>query len=123
MSKNYPEAYRHIQDLMQELGENIPQTMSYFNRLRTKATEAGALDVKTKELIALGIAISIRYEGSVALHVRGALTAGATEDDIMETIGVAILMGGEPAVMCGCTAFEAMRQFQADAAPARRNSK
>ncbi|NDJ77782.1 MAG: carboxymuconolactone decarboxylase family protein, partial [Chloroflexi bacterium] len=112
MAKNYPEHYRHVKELMGELGKGIPKTMNCFSQLHAKASETGALGVKTKELVALGIAIAIRCDGCIAFHVHDALKAGATEADIMETIGVAILMGGGPAVMYGCEAYEALRQFE-----------
>lgn len=112
MAANYPEHLDYIRRLMGELGKGIPQTMSSFSRLHEKASEPGALDTKTKELIALGIAIAIRCGGCIAFHVNDALTAGATEDEILETIGVAILMGGGPAVMYGCEAWDATKQFK-----------
>jgi len=118
MAKNFPEQHKHMIQLMGELGKGIPTTMGCFSKLHEKASETGALDVKTKELIALGIAIAIRCEGCIAFHVHDALKAGATEKDILETIGVAILMGGGPAVMYGCETLEALQQFQAEEAVA-----
>ncbi|MAS36828.1 MAG: alkylhydroperoxidase [Anaerolineaceae bacterium] len=114
MAKNFPEHYDHMRELMGELGKGIPTTMGCFSKLHEKASETGSLNVKTKELIALGIAIAIRCDGCIAFHIHDALQAGATEDEILETIGVAVLMGGGPAVMYGCEALEAMRQFEAE---------
>ena len=115
MATNYPEHYQHLTKLMGELGKGIPTTMGCFSKLHEKASETGTLDVKTKELIALAIAIAIRCDGCIAFHVHDAIKAGATKAEIEETIGVAILMGGGPAVMYGCEAFEAYQQFQAEA--------
>ncbi len=112
---NFPDHYQHMTELMGELGSGIPTTMGCFSKLHEKASETGSLDVKTKELIALGIAIAIRCDGCIAFHVHDALAAGATENEIMETIGVAILMGGGPAVMYGCETLEALKQFQTEA--------
>lgn len=115
MAKNFPETLDHIKSLMGELGSGIPETMGCFGKLHHAASNGhGTLDTKAKELIALGIAISIRCEGCIAFHVHDALAAGATEQEIMDTIGVAVLMGGGPAVMYGCEAYEAMKQFQAE---------
>lgn len=71
----------------------------------------GVLDSKTKELIALGIAITVRCDGCIAFHVNEALKSGATSNEILETIGVAVLMGGGPSVVYGCEAMEALNQF------------
>jgi AhpD family alkylhydroperoxidase len=69
--------------------------------------------MKIKELIALGIGIAVRCDGCIAYHVHDALRAGATHQEIVETIGVAVLMGGGPAAMYGSEALEALEQFEA----------
>ena len=65
-----------------------------------------------KELIALAISIAIRCEDCIAYHVHDALHAGATHQEVLETIGVAVMMGGGPASMYGCRAYEALQQFE-----------
>ncbi|MCG8353267.1 MAG: carboxymuconolactone decarboxylase family protein [Chloroflexales bacterium] len=62
--------------------------------------------------MALAVAITIRCEGGIAYHVRAALEAGATHEEIAETIGVTIMMGGEPASVWGSQAFQALLQFE-----------
>lgn len=57
----------------------------------------GALNVKHKELIALGIGISERCAPCIYLHVEKSLQAGATPEEIMDATGVAVMMGGGPA--------------------------
>lgn len=121
--KNFPENYRHIRKLMGELGNGIPATMQAFGGLHHAATADGAVDPKTKELIALGIAIAVRCDGCIAFHVNDALKAGATRQEIVETIGVAILMGGGPAVMYGSEALEALNQFEAEGVRAGGNGR
>ncbi len=76
----------------------------------------GALSTKFKELITLAISIAAHCEGCIAVHVRAALRAGATRQEIVEAIGVAIYMGGGPAMVYGCEAFEALGQFEASGA-------
>jgi AhpD family alkylhydroperoxidase len=62
--------------------------------------------------MALSIAIAVRCEGCIAFHVHDAIAAGATRQEIVETIGVAVMMGGGPAAMYACDAFEALEQFE-----------
>ena len=97
---------------MTDLGGEIPETMNGFQSLHKSAVAEGELSTKTKELISLGIAISVRCDGCIAFHVNDALKAGATHDEITETIGVSVLMGGGPALMYGCEALEALKQFE-----------
>ena len=111
MVKDYSKNYNDLTKLMEELGTKIPETMKGFNHLHKASITKGSLPSKTKELIALGIAITVRCDGCIAFHVHDALKAGANSDEIMETISVAIFMGGGPALVYGCQAMEALEQF------------
>ncbi|MDB9720448.1 carboxymuconolactone decarboxylase family protein [Winogradskyella sp.] len=111
MIKDYSKNYNDLTRLMGELGTKIPETMKAFNELHKASIAEGTLTTKTKELIALGIAITVRCDGCIAFHVNDALKSGASSEEILETIGVAILMGGGPAVVYGSEAMEALSQF------------
>ena len=112
--QTYYASYReHLDDQLARLGRELPGPMSGFARLHKKAVESGALDGKTKELMALAISIAVHCDGCVAYHMHDALTAGATRPEILETIGVAILMGGGPASIYAVHALDALEQFQA----------
>ncbi|MBN1680925.1 MAG: carboxymuconolactone decarboxylase family protein [Anaerolineae bacterium] len=113
MSKNFPEHYEHMRELMGQLGQEIPDTMKAFAQLHKAGGGDGVLSAKVKELIALGIAIAVHCDGCIAFHIHDALAAGASREEIAETIGVAVLMGGGPSVMYGCEALEALEQFMA----------
>ncbi len=64
-----------------------------------------------KELIALAIGISVRCDGCISYHVHDALEAGASREEIVETIGVSILMGGGPDVVYSSQALKALNEF------------
>lgn len=109
--KNYPEYYEHLKQLMGKLGGEISGPMGGFGHLHKAAVSEGVLSAKVKELIALGIAITVRCDGCIAFHVHDALQAGASREEVAETIGVAVLMGGGPSVVYGSEALEALEQF------------
>ena len=111
MEKDYSESYDKFTKQMGELGSKIPATMKSFGDLHHASMKEGSLASKIKELIALGIAIAIRCEGCIVAHVKDALKAGASAEEIMETIGVAVMMGGGPAVVYGCEAMDVLNQF------------
>ncbi len=90
-----------------------PETMKAFSGLARAALEAKALDAKTKELLALGIAVAIRCDGCIAFHAQAAVKQGATREEVMETMGMAIYMGAGPSVMYAAQAVEAFDQFTA----------
>jgi AhpD family alkylhydroperoxidase len=118
MSKNYPDIYEHLNELMGRLGAAAPEEMEGFSTLHTVSTADGALSTETKELIALAIGIAVHCDGCIAYHVHDALGAGASREEVVETIGVAVMMGGGPSVVYGCEALEALEQFEAQAAGA-----
>ena len=109
---SYPKLFEHVQKSMGEYGKVSPEIMEGFQELHHAASTEGALSAKEKELIALAIGIAVRCDGCIAFHVHDALKAGATEAEIADAIGVAILMGGGPAVVYGSAALEALKQFQ-----------
>lgn len=114
-TQTHQAVYEKLQQLMEQLGNEAPAVMSAFGELHESGVAAGALDTKAKELIALGIAISVRCNGCIAFHVHDALQSGASRAEIVETIGVAVLMGGGPAMVYGCEALEALDEFAASA--------
>lgn len=115
MSKNYPEYFRQLQKSQKKLIKEIAGPMTGYGLLHKESVAEGVLDTKTKELIALGIGITVRCDGCVSYHVHDALRAGATRKEILETVSVAIMMGGGPAMVYGCEALEALDQFEKEA--------
>lgn len=109
--KDYLNYHRDSQNYMGQLHNVLPDTMTAFNHLSKAALTPGQLSRKVKELIALGIAIVMRCDGCIAYLVHDALNAGAKREEILETIGVAVLMGGGTAVVYGTEAMVALEQF------------
>ena len=95
-----------------DLREQIPDTYKGFAQLNAAAMGEGALTVRTKELIALAIAVADQCDGCIASHARGAARTGATPQEVAETLGVAIMMGGGPGTVYAPRAWEAYREFQ-----------
>ncbi len=92
------ESVDQVMDMLKELSKHQPESMRDFKSFMGKVLKEGTLDTKTKELITLGTAITARCKYCIALHVKKALDAGASKDEIFETASVAILMGGGPAM-------------------------
>jgi len=97
--------------LHRELRRAIPDVYKGFGELHHAAFTAGALDVKTKELIAMAIGVIERCDGCIAAHAQGAARAGATRQEAAEAIGVTILMNGGPATIYGPRAYDAFCEF------------
>ena len=113
MTDNFPDYYKTFRKRMTDLNRAIPETMAGIGRLHSATMSSdGALDQKTKELIALAIGISAHCDGCIVSHVRAALRAEAIREEILETIGVAIFMGGGPSTVYGAEALQALNQFE-----------
>lgn len=92
---------------MGELRKAMPEQAKGFGMLASAAISEGVLDPKTKELIALAIGITARCDGCLAFHAKAAKKYGATREEIVETIGVALYMGGGPSMIYGAEALSA----------------
>ncbi len=111
MTTDYIEEYQHLEARLAQLGQELPGPMSGFARLHRKAVEDGALSAKVKEMMALAISIAVGCDGCIAYHVHDAVKAGATRQELLETIGVALLMGGGPGSIYAAHALDAIDQF------------
>lgn len=113
MLKDWPRLAAEFSPPLRELRAGTPDTMRSFSALARAALEAKALDAKTKELLALGISVAVRCDACIAFHAEAAVKHGATRDELMETMGMAIYMGAGPSVMYAAQAVEAFDQFAA----------
>ena len=111
MSKSYPEITKRISDNLKTLRKDIPETMQGFSALAQAATKDGALDKKTKELIALAIGVATRCDGCIGFHSEALVKLGASKAEIEETLGMAVYMGGGPSLMYAADAMLAFEQF------------
>jgi len=80
-----------------KMKEQTPDTVSGFAGLFQKVMKDGAISLREKELIALGISVTQRCKPCIRLHVQKCLDAGATKEHILEAASVAVMMAGGPA--------------------------
>ena len=113
MSANWPELARGLSAELRNLRGGAPEVMKAFSSIAQSALIEGALDVKTKELIALAISVAVRCDDCIAFHVKAAVDRGATREEILETLGMAIYMGAGPSAMYASHALGAFNQFAA----------
>ncbi|MBU6234814.1 MAG: carboxymuconolactone decarboxylase family protein [Alphaproteobacteria bacterium] len=101
-----------------ELKTAVPEAMQGFYAMAKGATKAGAIDEKTKELIALAIGVSTRCDGCIGFHTKALARLGATRMEVAETLGMAVYMGGGPSLMYAADALRAYDQFAGTTATA-----
>jgi AhpD family alkylhydroperoxidase len=112
MSKDFKALAADVDARAVALFKAAPGPMRAYRGLMEEATKPGQFDAKTKELMALAIAIAMRCEGCIVFHVRAAAKHGATREQLAETIGVAVEMGGGPAAVYGAEALAAFDQLK-----------
>ena len=110
--KNWPDYIKELTGHLRTLRGGAPDVMKAFAGMAQAAVAPKALDGKSKELIALGIAVAIRCDDCIGFHVKAALEHGASREEVMETLGMAIYMGAGPSVMYASHAIDAFEQFK-----------
>ena len=115
----WPELAQMLSGELRNLRGGAPAVMKGFSAIAQAALAPGALDVKTKELIALAISVAVRCDDCVAFHAKAAVERGATREEMLETLGMAIYMGAGPSAMYASHALGAFTQFEAAAQAAK----
>jgi AhpD family alkylhydroperoxidase len=93
------------------LRTSMPDVMNAFGNLGRAATAEGALDKKTKELIALALSVAVRCDPCIGFHTQALVKLGATRQELDETLGVAVYMGGGPSLMYAASAIKSFDEF------------
>ena len=112
MHKDWSAIAKELSGLMGEARKSSPEPWAAFSGLAKAATAPGALDAKTKELIALSIGVATRCDGCIGFHAEALVKLGTSRAEFEEALGMAGYMGGGPALMYAADAITAFEQFQ-----------
>lgn len=120
MDKAYKEITASVSRSLAKLRADIPETMRGFTALAQAATKPGALDTKTKELIAMALSVAARCDPCLGFHADALVKAGCTRAEFEEMLGMCVYMGGGPALMYAAHALDAYEQYGGETAAASR---
>ncbi|MDA1044585.1 MAG: carboxymuconolactone decarboxylase family protein [Verrucomicrobia bacterium] len=115
MHKNYKAITADIRSGIGELRKDIPDVVQGFNAMSAAAVKDGALDAKTKELIALAIGVATHCDGCIGFHTQALARLKASRAEVTEALGMAVYMGGGPSLMYAADAIQAFMQANAEA--------
>lgn len=108
----------HFRELTQSVSAGLatlrgstPEIVKSFHELGRAATGDGALDRKTKELIALALSVAARCDPCIGFHMQTLVKLGVTRQEVDETLGVSTYMGGGPSLMYAANAIAAFDEF------------
>ena len=93
------EFYATIGGKMEKMKKDTPAVTTGFGTLFSKVMAEGAVSLREKELIALGIAVAVKCPPCIRVHIKKCFDAGADKQQILEAASVAVVMGGGPAYM------------------------
>lgn len=110
--ERWPQTISELTLQLRTLRGSAPEVMKAFGNVAQAALAPKALDTKTKELIALAIAVAIKCDDCIAFHAKAAFQHGASRDEVTEALEMAIYMGAGPSVMYATHALDAFTQFE-----------
>lgn len=105
--QNWSEHTAHVKQSFGQLGQKHPKMLQAYAAL-DQAAAAEALDLKTRELIAIAVAITTRCESCISVHAQKAAEAGATESEIAGALATAIALNAGAAYTYALRALEAV---------------
>ena len=113
MSKSYREITRDVSASLAKLRADLPDTTKGFSLMAKSALQDGALDKKTKELIALALSVAAHCDACIGFHVEALIKLGVTRAELEEALGMAVYMGGGPSYMYAADALSAYEELSA----------
>jgi len=116
----YRELTHSITQNLATLRSDLPDVMKGFSDMARAATRDGALDKKTKELIALALGVAAHCDACIGFHMQTLVKLGATKAEVQEALGMAVYMGGGPSLMYSANAMAAFDEFAAADTPVTR---
>ena len=110
-SNNFRDLTRDVSARLATLHSGAPDVMKSFGELGRAAMADGALTRKTKELMALALGVAAHCDPCIGYHMQTLVKLGVTRQELDETLGVAVYMGGGPSLMYAANAVAAFEEF------------
>ncbi len=110
-AESYRELTQAVSGRLGTLRAGAPDMMKGFADLGRAAMADGALDKKTKELIALALSVAARCDPCIGFHTQALVKLGASRQELDELLGVAVYMGGGPSLMYAASAISAFEEY------------
>lgn len=112
MFANWTDLLGTLKRSYNRLGGTHPRMLEAYRGLTAAQSANGALDAKTRELIAMAVAVTTRCDGCISSHAAAAAKAGATEAEMSDALGVAIALNAGAAYVYSLRAMEAFSELQ-----------
>ncbi|HVJ36457.1 MAG TPA: carboxymuconolactone decarboxylase family protein [Stenotrophomonas sp.] len=104
---DWNEYRKELGERIGELGKLSPDTLRGYQTLSGAGAKTGHLDGKTRQLIALAVAVTTRCDGCIAVHTAAAAKEGATQEEVAEALGVAVALNAGAALVYSARVMDA----------------
>jgi AhpD family alkylhydroperoxidase len=111
MSERFTQITQDISTQLAKFRKEMPDVMAGFSALAQAANKEGALNKKTKELISMALAVANHCHGCIGFHSQALVKLQTSREELLETLAMAIYMGGGPSLMYAAEALEAFEEF------------
>lgn len=111
MSDKFGQITKDINTQLAKMRKEMPEVMAGFSSIAQAASKDGVLDKKTKELIAMALAVAKQCPGCIGFHAQTLIKLQTSREELLETLGMAVYMGGGPSLMYAAEALEAFEEF------------
>ena len=111
MSDKFSQLTQNINTQLGKFRKEMPELMSGFAAIHHAAAKEGALNKKTKELNAMALAVANHCQGCIGFHAQTLVKLETSREELLETLSMAIYMGGGPSLMFAAEALEAFEEF------------
>ncbi len=102
------EAYRkQLFATIQQIAQESPDIVRGYRAIAEGAAKIGKLDPKVRELISLAVAVTARCDGCIVTHVDAAVRHGASREELVEALGVAISVNAGAALVYSARTMDA----------------
>jgi len=111
MTEKFAPITKNINSQLAKMRKEMPEFMAGFAALSQAAHKEGVLDKKTKELIAMALAVANHCQGCIGFHAQTLVKLETSREEFLETMSMAVYMGGGPSLMYAAEALEAFEEF------------
>jgi AhpD family alkylhydroperoxidase len=108
---------RQLMTTIGQIAHSSPDITRGYQTLSGAAAKTGHFDAKTRELIALAVAVTLRCDGCITFHTDAAVKAGATKEELVEVLGVAISVNAGAALVYSSRTIDAFDAKMKDQPP------
>jgi AhpD family alkylhydroperoxidase len=109
---NWNQKIEQVMAGAQELAQHSPDTLRGVGLLAAAGAKTNRLDARTRELIALAVAVTTRCDGCIAVHAAEAIKLGISKEEMSEALGVAVNLNAGAAVVYSTHVPDAMTQLK-----------